>query len=90
MVKRNWKLIGLVLLLSLMVCSLTYADKGKPSDISKIEKQMWESAKKLDFEKAARLRDKLKMLKGEFEREVSKEDVPKAALATLKKLAGRE
>jgi RNA polymerase-interacting CarD/CdnL/TRCF family regulator len=89
MVKRNWKLIGLVLLISLIACPLTYADKDKAREASKIEKQMWESAKKLDFERAARLRDKLKMLKGEFEREVSKEDVPKAALATLKKLAGR-
>ncbi len=89
MVKRNWKLIGLVLLIALIACPLTYADKEKAGEASKIERQMWESAKKLDFERAASLRDKLKMLKGEFEREVSKEDVPKAALATLKKLAGR-
>lgn len=89
MVKKNWKLIGLVLLISLIACPLTYADKNKPNEASKIEKQMWEAAKKLDFERAAALRDKLKMLKGEFEREVSKKDVPKAALATLKKLAGR-
>ena len=89
MVKRNWKLIGLVLLISLITCPLTYADKAKPSEASKIEEQMWEAAKKLDFERAASLRDQLKMLKGEFERKVSKEDVPKAALATLKKLAGR-
>jgi len=89
MVKRNWKLIGLVLLISSIACPLAYADKDKPSEASKIEKQMWEAAKKLDFERAASLRDKLKMLKGEFERKVSKEDVPKAALATLKKLAGR-
>jgi hypothetical protein len=89
MAKRNWKLIGLVLLIGLITCPLTYADKEKAGEASKIEKQMWESAKKLDFERAAALRDKLKMLKGEFERKVSKEDVPKAALATLKKLAGR-
>jgi hypothetical protein len=63
MVKRNWKLIGLVLLIGLMVCPLTYADKDKPSDASNIEKQMWEAAKKLDFERAASLRDQLKKLK---------------------------
>jgi len=136
MVKRNWKLIGLVLLISLIACPLTYADKEKASEASKIEKQMWESAKKLDFERAASLRDQLKKLKmsseakqiekemweaakkmdferaaslknqlkilkskkkdkddeqvnGESERQVTKEEVPEAALATLKKLAGR-
>ncbi len=136
MAKKNWKLIGLVLLISLIACPLTYADKEKASDASKIEKQMWESAKKLDFERAASLRDQLKKLKmsstakqtekemweaakkldferaatlrnqlkklkgnkkekddkqvkGESERQVKKEQVPKAALATLKKLAGR-
>ncbi len=136
MVKRNWKLIGLVLLISLIACPLTYADKEKASEASKIEKQMWESAKKLDFERAASLRDQLKKLKmssgakqiekemweaakkldferaavlknqlkklkskkkdkddeqvnGESERQVTKEEVPEAAMATLKKLAGR-
>ena len=136
MVKRNWKLIGLVLLIGLIACPLTYADKEKAGELSKIEKQMWESAKKLDFERAASLRDQLKKLKmssatkkiekemweaakkldfekaavlrnqlkklkankkdkedkqvkGESERQVTKEEVPEAALATLKKLAGR-
>jgi hypothetical protein len=89
MVKKNWKLIGLVLLIALIACPLAYADKEKAGDASKIEKQMWESAKKLDFERAASLRDNLKMLKSEFERKVSQEDVPNDALATLKKLAGR-
>lgn len=101
MVKRNWKLIGLMLLISLIACPLTYADKEKASEASKIEKQMWESAKKLDFERAASLRDQLKKLKskkkdkddeqvnGESERQITKEEVPEAALATLKKLAGR-
>lgn len=89
MAKKNWKLIGLVLLISLIACPLTYADKEKASEASKIEKQMWESAKKLDFEQAASLRDQLKKLKGETERKVTKAEVPEAALATLKKLAGR-
>ncbi len=136
MEKKNWKLIGLVLLIGLIACPLTYADKVKAGELSKIEKQMWESAKKLDFERAASLRDQLKKLKmsstakqiekemweaakkmdferaaalrnqlkklkgnkkdkedkqdkGESERQVKKEEVPKAALATLRKLAGR-
>ncbi len=63
MVKKNWKLIGLVLLISLIACPLTYADKEKAGEASKIEKQMWDSAKKLDFERAASLRDQLKKLK---------------------------
>jgi len=88
MAKKNWKLIGLVLLIGLIACPLTYADKEKAPDASKIEKQMWESAKKLDFERAASLRDQLMKLKG-GERKVTKADVPEAALATLKKLAGR-
>jgi excinuclease UvrABC nuclease subunit len=136
MVKRNFKLIGLVILTCLIVCPLTYADKNKASNASEIEKQMWQAAKKMDFEKAASLRDQLKKLKmsssaeeiekkmwgaakkldferaadlrnqlkklkgnkkkkvdkqvkGESERQVKKEDVPKAALKTLKKLAGQ-
>jgi len=63
MAKKNWKLIGLVLLISLIVCPMTYADKDKTGEVQKIEKQMWEAAKKLDFERAAALRDKLKKLK---------------------------
>ncbi len=136
MAKKNWKLIGLVLLISLIACPLTYADKEKPSEASKIEKQMWDAAKKLDFERAASLRDQLKKLKmsseskqiekemweaakkldfekaaalrnqlkktksdkknkedkqvkEESERKVTKADVPEAALAMLRKLAGR-
>jgi len=135
MAKKIWKMIGPVLLISLMACPLTYADKEKASEASKIEKQMWDAAKKLDFERAASLRDQLKKLKmsseskqiekemweaakkldfekaaalrnqlkktksdnknkddkqvkGESERQVTKADVPKAALAMLKKLAG--
>lgn len=63
---RDWKLIGLVLLIGLMACSLTYADKdkaGMASRIEQIERQMWYAAKKLDFERAASLRDQLKKLK---------------------------
>ncbi len=86
MVKKNFKLIGLVILTCLIVCPLTYADKDKASEI---EEQMWRAAKKMNFEKAAALRNQLIKLKGEFEREVTKDEVPKAALATLKKLAGR-
>ena len=136
MAKKKWKLICLVLLIGLIACPLTYADKEKAGEVSKIEKQMWESAKKLDFERAASLRDQLKKLKmssetkqiekemweaaekmdferaaalrnqlkkikankkdkegkqveAESERQVKKEEVPEAALATLKKLAGR-
>lgn len=89
MAKRNWKLIGIVLLISLIACPMTYADEEKSAEASKIEKQMWEAAKKLDFEKAAFLRDHLKKLNGESERQVTKDEVPKAALATLKELAGR-
>ena len=66
MVKRHWKLIGLVLLIGLMACPLTYADKdrgGMRSQIEQIEKQMLDAAKKLDFERAASLRDQLKKLK---------------------------
>ncbi len=66
MVKRHWKLIGLVLLIGLMACPLTYADKDKSraaSQMKQIEKHMWAAAKKLDFERAASLRDKLKQLK---------------------------
>ncbi len=143
MVKRHWKLIGLVVLTGLMACPVTYADKDKSrvasqteqiekqmwhaakkldferaaslrdqlkklkmsSETKKIEKEMWEAAKKLDFERAASLRDQLKKLKGnhgdkdrekdqgdnegkgEFERKVKESKVPKAAMATLKKLA---
>jgi len=136
MAKKNWKLIGLVLLIALIACPMTFADKKKTGEASKIEKQMWESAKKLDFERAASLRDKLKKLKmsstakqidkemweaakkldferaaalrnqlkkikdykkkddgkqvkGESERQIKKGEVPKPAMATLKKLAGR-
>ncbi len=63
---RNWKLFGLVLLVGLMVCSFTYADKQKAnpsSNTEQIEKQMWDASKKLDFERAAALRDQLKKLK---------------------------
>jgi hypothetical protein len=63
---RHWKLFGLVLLIGLMACSLTYAEKQKASTVSQIEqieKQMWDAAKKLDFERAAALRDQLKKLK---------------------------
>jgi hypothetical protein len=63
---RHWKLIGLVLLIGLMACPLTYADKekaGMVSQIEQIEKQMWDASKKLDFERAASLRDQLKKLK---------------------------
>jgi excinuclease UvrABC nuclease subunit len=63
---RHWKLISLVLLIGLMVCPLAYADKQKAnpaSQIDRIEKQMWDAAKKLDFERAASLRDQLKQLK---------------------------
>lgn len=144
---RHWKLIGLVLLIGLMACPLTYADKdkaGMASRIEQIEKQMWDASKKLDFERAASLRDQLKKLKmasenkqiekemweaakkldferaaalrnqlkqlkgnkkdnpgdkdkkkdkgddkgkGEIERKVKEAKVPKAAMATLKKLA---
>ena len=136
MAKKNWKLIGMVLLISLIACPLTYADKEKASEASKIEKQMWDAAKKLDFERAASLRDQLKKLKmsseskqiekemweaakkldfekaaalrnqlkklkgnkknkddkegkAEIERKVTEADVPEAALAMLRKLAGR-
>ena len=147
MVKRHWKLFGLVLLIGLMACPLTYADKEKvsmASRIEQIEKQMWDASKKLDFERAASLRDQLKKLKmasenkqiekemweaakkldferaaalrnqlkqlkgskkdnpgdkdkkkdkaddkgkGEIERKVKEAKVPKAAMATLKRLA---
>jgi len=63
---RHWKLIGLVLLIGLMACPVTYADKdkgGMGSQIKQIEKQMLDAAKKLDFERAASLRDQLKKLK---------------------------
>jgi len=60
---RHWKLIGLVLLIGLMACPVTYADKDKGSQIKQIEKQMLDAAKKLDFERAASLRDQLKKLK---------------------------
>ena len=60
MVKKHCKLVGLVLLIGLIVCPATYADKDKGGMASQIEKQMWEAAKKLDFERAAALRDKLK------------------------------
>jgi len=101
MVKRNWKLIGLVLLISLIACPLTYADKEKASEASKIEKQMWESAKKLDFERAASLRDQLKKLKMSSEtKQIEKEmweaakklDFEKAAALRnqLKKLKGQK
>ena len=63
MAQKNWKLIGLVLLIALIACPMTFADKDKVSEVQKIEKQMWESAKKLDFERAASLRDRLKKLK---------------------------
>ena len=66
MVKRHWKLIGLVLLIGLMACPVTYADKdreGMGSQIKQIEKQMLDAAKKLDFERAASLRDQLNKLK---------------------------
>ncbi|MBC8472216.1 MAG: UvrB/UvrC motif-containing protein [Planctomycetes bacterium] len=71
------------------------------SGAKQIEKEMWEAAKKLDFERAAVLKNQLKKLKskkkdkddeqvnGESERQVTKEEVPEAAMATLKKLAGR-
>jgi hypothetical protein len=89
MVEKNCKLIVLVLLISIMICPLTYADKRRAAEASKIEKQMWEAAKKLDFERAAFLRDHLQKLDGESERRVKKEEVPKAAFAALRNLAGR-
>ena len=52
MVKRHWKLIGLVLLIGLMACPLTYEEKDKcgvASQIQQIEKKMWAAAKKMDF-----------------------------------------
>jgi len=67
MVEKHWKLIGLVVIISLMACPVTFADKDKGSVASRVEqleKQMWNAAKKLDFERAASLRNKLKELNG--------------------------
>ena len=66
MVEKHWKLIGLVVIIALMTCPVTFADKDKGSVASRVEqleKQMWGAAKKLDFERATSLRDQLKKLK---------------------------
>jgi hypothetical protein len=79
---RHWKLIGLVLLIALMVCPLTYADKqkvGTVSQIEQIEKQMWDASKKLDFERAASLRDQLKKLKKASENKQIEKEMWEAA-----------
>ena len=82
MVKRHWKLIGLVLLIGLMACPVTYADKdkgGMGSQIEQIEKQMLDAAKKLDFERAASLRDQLKKLKMSSENKQIEKEMWEAA-----------
>jgi len=104
MVKRHWKLIGLVVLIGLMACPVAYADKdgeGMGSQIEQIKKQMLDAAKKLDFERAATLRDKLKHLKMSSEtKQIEKEmweaakklDFERAAALRdqLKKLKGNK